>query len=119
MIPGRYIVGAVIVFAGSLVAQVLWFYQAIKYTGDHRNAKSKQVYWWRLLFIPVVSIGIALYISSISNQGSGDAFVSLIFIYTLAGGIIYWFATAISTPGYLMYMVPKALEVRNLIGLNK
>lgn len=113
-ISEKYLIGATIVFVVTVISQLIWFAIAVRYRGDEKDVEAKLVYWWGLLILSLVSIAISIYICCMSSGGSGEVFPSLILFFLVAVAVIYWLTTATSTPGALMFIVPKSLDIRNI-----
>jgi len=120
-IKERYAISAAIVFVVTVASQILWYYIATRYKGDEKEAESMRVPWLGLLILSLTSAVIGVYFAAYFSDGSSDplksgsseAFVSLIVFFVIDVLILYWLATAISTPrGYLMYIVPGSLFLR-------
>ncbi len=110
----NYIIGAVTVFSVSIIAVILWYVIAAKAKiQSARETSSMTIVWWIFLLLPVISICAAIYFFNRSN----DALLSLTGFFVFDILLIYWFSTAISSPGSLKYMVPGSFFLRNLFGL--
>jgi hypothetical protein len=69
--------------------------------------------WWFLLIGVLVGIAIAIFRSAFTSGGSAQAVPSLLFLFLLDGAILFWLATAISTPNRaLKYIVPGSFYLR-------
>lgn len=111
-----YVPAASLVFFISLLSTVVWF---VMTTTSQAN-KAKEVENWRLIWwlfglLPVLSICVAIYLI---GAASIDAIASLSAtgFFVLDVLFLYWFTTATSTPGSLMFIPPLAFELRSLIG---
>ncbi|MEY3828126.1 MAG: hypothetical protein RLZZ148_2953 [Cyanobacteriota bacterium] len=112
-LTNRYYPSAAIVLGACLTLQVLWYVLALKFKGDEREVGKKQQQWWILLTGVFVSIVVALFVSTFGDKGSFQALPSLLAFFLLDGAIIYWLATAISTPNRaLKYIVPGSFYLR-------
>lgn len=113
-IGNNYIIGAVIVFAFSLLATLLWTFFAGKAQAKGAVDVSRwQVMWWLLGLIPIAGIAIAL----IFFNQSDDALLSLAGFFILDGLILlYWLPTATSSPGMFKHIPPGSFMLRRLIG---
>lgn len=108
-----YMKGALIVFFTSAIATLIWLLFAATSKGHKADDVNKsQPIWWVIGFIPIVGIGLAIG----PYKGSNDALVSLTFFYIIDVFILYWLATATSTPGSLMYIPPLSDKMRDFIG---
>lgn len=113
-ISEKYTVGAAIVFSTALVATILWYTSALRAKVTTFNESSPmRLAWGLLLLIPIVGICVALYFYNDSNE----ALLPLTFMYVIDIVWVYWFATAISSPGLLKFIPPGSFTVRHLIGL--
>ncbi len=113
-ISEKYTVGAAIVFSTALVATLLWYISALRAKVTAFNEASPlRLVWGLLLLVPIIGICVALYFYNDSNE----ALLPLTFMYVIDVVWVYWFATAISSPGLLKFIPPGAFTVRHLIGL--
>lgn len=113
-IAEKYTAGAAIVFWTALVATVIWYLSAKRSrVTAFDQATPMRLVWVLLLLLPIVGICVALYFFNGSNQ----ALISLTALYMLDIFLLYWFATAISSPGLLKFIPPGSFTVRHLIGL--
>jgi hypothetical protein len=98
-IAEKYMTGAAIVFATALAATLFWYLIAVRtrITSSH-EVSPLRLAWALLLLVPIIGIGVALF-------------------YVLDIMVVYWFSTAISSPGLLKFVPPGSFTVRHLIGL--
>ena len=109
----NYLPAAVLLLGFCLVAQVIWYRVAVKFQGDERDASKMNLIWWFLLIGVLVGIAIAIFRSAFTSGGSAQAVPSLLFLFLLDGAILFWLATAISTPNRaLKYIVPGSFYLR-------
>lgn len=110
----NYIIGAVTVFLISIIAVILWYVIAAKAkVQSAKETSSMAILWWLLFLLPVLSICAAIFFFI----GNGDALLSVTGFFVFDILLIYWFSTAISSPRSLMFVVPGAFFLRNLLGL--
>jgi hypothetical protein len=110
----KYTVGAAIVFSTALVATLLWYVSALRAKVTAFNEASPlRLVWGLLLLLPIIGICVAL---SFYNNSS-EALLPLTFMYVVDVVWVYWFTTAISSPGLLKFIPPGSFTVRHLIGL--
>lgn len=109
-----YTVGAGIVFGFSVFATVLWYFLAARAkVAGTIDIFRWQVVWWLLGLLPVVGIGIALFLFNRSE----DALLSLAGFFIFDGLILlFWLPTATSSPKLLKHIPPGAFLIRRLIG---
>jgi hypothetical protein len=113
-IAEKYMVGAAIVFGTALVATTLWYLSALRAKVTAFNETSSMRIIWAVLFlIPIVGICVALFF----YNGSNEALLSLTAFYVVDVLVLYWLATAISSPGLLKFIPPGSFTVRHLMGL--
>jgi hypothetical protein len=113
-IAEKYMVGAAIVFGTALVATTLWYLSALRAKVTAFNeTSSMRIIWAVLLLIPIVGICVALFF----YNGSNEALLSLTAFYVVDVLVLYWLATAISSPGLLKFIPPGSFTVRHLMGL--
>jgi hypothetical protein len=113
-IAEKYMVGAAIVFFTALVATIIWYLSALRARVTAFNeASSMRVLWAVLMLVPIVGICVALFF----YNGSNEALLSLTAFYVIDILVIYWLATAISSPGLLKFIPPGSFTIRHLIGL--
>jgi hypothetical protein len=113
-IAEKYTSGAAIVFWTALVATIIWYLSARRSRiTSFDQASPMRLVWGLLLLIPIVGICVALYFFNDSNQ----ALLSLTGLYIFDVLLLYWFSTAISSPGLLKFIPPVSFTVRHLIGL--
>ena len=105
-----YFLAAVIVLCVSLASQVFWFFLATRFRGNERAAENRTFWWWSLFFVNLMGIGIALFLDS-----SKELFVSVALFFLIDMAIIYWLATAISTPGLLKLIPPGSPSLHSLL----
>ncbi len=110
----KYMPGAAIVFGTALGATILWYVIAVrsKITA-FQDASSMRLWWAVILIIPVVGICSALYFFNDSNE----AVLSLAIFFVVDSLIVFWFSTAIASPGLLKFVPPGSFTVRHMIGL--
>ena len=110
----KYSVGAAIVFSTALVATLLWYVSALRAKVTAFNEASPlRLVWGLLLLLPIIGICVALFF----YNNSSEALLPLTFMYVIDVVWVYWFATAISSPGLLKFIPPGSFTVRHLIGL--
>ncbi len=110
----KYSVGAAIVFSTSLVATILWYISALRAKVTAFNEASPlRLVWGLLLLVPIIGICVALFF----YNNSSEALLPLTFMYVVDVVWVYWFTTAISSPGLLKFIPPGSFTVRHLIGL--
>ncbi len=110
----KYTVGAVIVFSTALVATILWYVSALRAKVTAFNEASPlRLVWGLLLLLPIIGICVALFF----YNNSSEALLPLTFMYVVDVVWVYWFTTAISSPGLLKFIPPGSFTVRHLIGL--
>jgi hypothetical protein len=110
----KYTVGAAIVFSTALVATILWYISALRAKVTAFNEASPlRLVWGLLLLVPIIGICIALFF----YNNSSEALLPLTFMYVVDVVWVYWFTTAISSPGLLKFIPPGSFTVRHLIGL--
>jgi hypothetical protein len=110
----KYTVGAAIVFSTALVATILWYVSALRAKVTSFNEASPlRLVWGLLLLVPIIGICVALFF----YNDSSEALLPLTFMYVVDIVWVYWFATAISSPGLLKFIPPGSFTVRHLIGL--
>jgi hypothetical protein len=113
-ISEKYTIGAAIVFSTALVAALFWYISALRAKVTSFNEASPlRLVWGLLLLVPIIGICVALYFYNNSNE----ALLPLTFMYAVDVLWVYWFGTAISSPGLLKFIPPGAFTVRHLIGL--
>jgi hypothetical protein len=113
-IAEKYMVGAAIVFGTALVATTLWYLSALRAKVTAFNeTSSMRIIWAVLLLIPILGICVALFF----YNGSNEALLSLTAFYVVDVLVLYWLATAISSPGLLKFIPPGSFTVRHLMGL--
>jgi hypothetical protein len=113
-IAEKYMIGAAIVFGTALVATIAWYVSALRARVTTFNESSPlRLVWALLLLVPIIGICVALYF----YNDSSEALLPLTFMYTIDIVWVYWFATAISSPGLLKFIPPGSFTVRHLIGL--
>ncbi|MGB8698834.1 MAG: hypothetical protein WCD18_05400 [Thermosynechococcaceae cyanobacterium] len=106
----QYTPGAAIVFGTALVATILWYLMALnKPATSSSEVAPMRLPWGLLLLIPIIGICCALYFFNKSN----DALLSLTFLYVVDILVLYWFATAISSPGLLKFIPPGSFTLRH------
>jgi hypothetical protein len=113
-IAEKYMIGAAIVFGTALVATIAWYVSALRAKVTTFNESSPlRLVWALLLLVPIIGICVALYF----YNDSSEALLPLTFMYVIDIVWVYWFATAISSPGLLKFIPPGSFTVRHLIGL--
>ncbi len=110
----KYMPGAAIVFGTALGATVLWYVVALRSkVTAFKEASSMRLWWAAIFIIPVLGICSALYFFNDSN----DAVLSLAIFFVIDSLIVFWFSTAIASPGLLKFVPPGSFTVRHMIGL--
>lgn len=106
-----YVPASILVFGVSLTATCLWYGFAARAqpqrSGDTLIWRNL---WWMLFLGPVLSVSGALVIC----RESRDALVSLTLMYVLDILLLYWIATASSSPGHTKYLPPGAFTIRQI-----
>jgi predicted membrane protein len=109
----KYLPAAVFLLGVCLVAQVIWYALALRFKGDEKDASKMGLLWWFVCVGVILGIAIAIFLSAFTTGGSSQAVPSLFFFFLLDGAILYWLATAISTPNRaLKYIVPGSFYLR-------
>lgn len=113
-VSDEYMPGAILVFAVSAIATVVWYVMAAKAKVNKASDSFRwQVVWWLILLLPILSICAAI---GFFNR-SQDALVSLTGFFILdAIVLLFWLPSATSSPGALMYIPPGAFLMRRLVG---
>ena len=104
-----YRLNANIVFGVSMFSQVGWHFLARRFRGDEREAPKLKTPWWLFLFFAVITSFVTVSFLG----GSGSALPSLAFFFFIDVLIIYWLATAISSPKALKFIPPGSLFIRS------
>lgn len=113
-LPENYMPGASIVFGAALIAIALWYLSARRSKiKAFKDASPMRLVWALFLLIPVIGIAIAL---SFFNT-SGDALLWLTSLYVFDVLLLYWFGSALSSPGLLKFVPPFSFQIRSLLGL--
>ncbi|MFB2770952.1 hypothetical protein ACE1AT_16920 [Pelatocladus sp. BLCC-F211] len=110
-IGNYYTPGAAIVLGCSILSTFLWYFLAAR--AQPRTAHDRHnwlLIWCIVLFLPVLSIVIALFFYSYTPE----ALLSLTTLFILDVVLLYWFTTATSSPKDLMYTPPGAFTLRRL-----
>jgi hypothetical protein len=106
----KYTIGVSIVYGTALFATLIWYLIAAKARVSTAADVSKlRPLWGVLLLLPIVGICVALYFFNNSNE----ALLWLTFFYIVDAVVVYWLATAISSPGLLKYVPPGSMTLRN------
>jgi hypothetical protein len=98
----HYMPMAIIVFASSLLALVIWIGWNIK--SPHRTPEAgaqRAGSWWFISIIPIIGTAIAIVLSRqgiLAPKSSGDAVLPLIILFSIDIIVIYWLTTATSSP---------------------
>jgi hypothetical protein len=109
-----YFIGATIVYLTALFSAILWYFIAsIVKIDDVNDSRSMAFVWWLLLLFPIIAICAALAFFNNSN----DALLWLSLFYVFDVLLVFWFATAISSPGLLKFVVPLSMFLRRLLRL--
>jgi hypothetical protein len=113
-IAEHYTPGTAIVFGSALVATILWYLSAIRArVTTFNDASPMRLVWGLLLLVPIIGICVALYF----YNNSQEALLSLTLMYVVDILVLYWLATAISSPGLLKFIPPGSFTLRHLVGL--
>ena len=98
----HYMPMAIIVFASSLLALVIWIGWNLK--SPHRTPEAgaqRASSWWFISIIPIIGTVLAIVLSRqsiLAPKSSGDAILPLIILFTIDIIVIYWLTTATSSP---------------------
>lgn len=110
-VADAYLPASSIVFFVTSAATVCWYVLSLKASPQRsRETSTWRTIWWVLLLPPVVSVCIALYLC----RDSSEALVSLTFMYILDILLIYWIATASSSPGHTKHLPPGSFAIRHI-----
>lgn len=106
-----YTIGAYWVLGASIAATLIWYISA---SGANpltaKDTASWRLLWWIVLLLPIVGIGVALYL-----QNEASARLWLVAMYVLDVLVLYWLPTASSSPGLTKYLPPGSRNIRNLV----
>ena len=109
-----YRLNANIVFGVSIFSQVAWHFIAHRFRGDEREAPNMKTPWWCFFSFTIITSFVTVYfLGGSGDDRSGDALPSLAFFFFVDVLIIYWLATAISSPRALKYIPPGSLFIRS------
>jgi len=110
-VADAYIPASILIFIVSLVATALWYGFAAKAKPQRSSDTSTwRVLWWVILLGPVLSVSGALYLC----RESSDALVSLTLMYVFDILLMYWIATASSSPGHTKHLPPGSFAIRQI-----
>lgn len=110
----QYMPGSAIVFASGLLAIALWYWVARRSKiRAFKDSSPMRLVWALFCLFPLIGIGVSLFFFNKSS----DALLWLTSLYVLDVLLLYWFASAISSPGLLKFTPPLSFQVRNLLGL--
>ena len=111
----EYKTGAQIVFVTSLLSTLVW-YGVASYFNHLDKRPSMMVFkgiWWGLFLLAGSSILLAVVVFNESNE----ALLWLVFLYTLDAVLLFWLATAVSTPvSFKTGVIPGSGIIRRLPG---
>lgn len=100
------------VYAIAVLITIIWLLMTAKANPKGADQVLKWgLFWWILLFLPIIGIGIALFLNR-----SADARVSLAACLVLDIFVLFWLPSVTSTPGSVKYVPPGAAFIRHLIG---
>ncbi|NJL84565.1 MAG: hypothetical protein HC890_19525 [Chloroflexaceae bacterium] len=105
-----YTPAALIVFGVCVLSTVAWYFlAAVTPFAMGRDVSRWTLVWWLLGLLPLGSIGVSVFITN----RSGDAQFSLIGLFVLDALLLYWLATATSSPEPVKYIPPGAFLIRH------
>jgi len=106
-----FIPNSLIVIVVTFVAASIWFWISWR---DRENSECHESvkYWWGLLMLPLVTIGIVTYLKRVDTA---SATVYVVFSYIIHLIIIYWVGTSISSEGFAKYILPGSRAIRRLV----
>jgi hypothetical protein len=111
-VNSHYMPATGIVFAGCLLAILLWVGLNIKSpVGGAEASKKRQSAWWFLLLIPIVGAVLAILLSvtsTLAPKGTTGAVFYYVLLYAIDIAVVYWLTTATSTPGNARLLPPGA-----------
>jgi hypothetical protein len=107
----NYMSGATIVFVTSLLATFIWYvWNTYSPPADPKVSAARSVGWWILLILPILGVVSALLwavqpASTIGRLNGTDLPVlAAMFVFDVV--LVYWAATASSTPGLARRLPP-------------
>ena len=108
----EYMRSSYLVLAAAIIATVVWCFLAARAKPlTAKDTSNWRLLWWLLLLLPIVSIGVALWL-----QTETSTRVSLALLYTVDILILYWLTTASSSPSHTKYLPPVSMTIRNIVG---
>ncbi len=100
------------VYAIAVLITIIWLWMTAKAQPKGADQVLKWgLFWWLLLLLPIIGIGVALFLNT-----SVDARVSLAGFLVLDIFVLFWLPSVTSTPGSIKYVPPGAAFIRHLIG---
>ncbi|MEM9214906.1 MAG: hypothetical protein AAGD25_11235 [Cyanobacteria bacterium P01_F01_bin.150] len=107
----EYLTSSYWVLGAAVVSTFVWYFAAasakpLKAT----DTASWRLLWWGILFVPIISVGIALFL-----QTSDTTRYWLAVMYIFDVMILYWLPTASSSPGSTKYLPPGSKNIRDLL----
>ncbi len=109
----NYMPAATIVFVVSILATLIWYaWNIYAPPSDGKAAAARSIGWWLLLLLPIVGIVAALLFAIqpavTIGKLTGIDLPILAAMFTFDVLVIYWAATATSTPGLAKRLPPGA-----------
>lgn len=113
-VADKYMWGAIFFAAAALVAQLLWFWTALRFIGDHRTAANKSINWWFGVLICILGYLLGLWKCSLDTDGSPEVLSTLIPFFFINGIFMYYLPTVLCTPGPLRFLPPGSMLFRRI-----
>jgi hypothetical protein len=109
----NYMPAATIVFIVSILATLIWYvWNTYAPPSDGKAAAARSIGWWLLLLLPILGIVVALLFAIqpavTIGKLTGIDLPILAAMFTFDVLVIYWAATATSTPGLAKRLPPGA-----------
>lgn len=108
----EYMTSSYCVLAAAITATILWSVLAARANPlMAKDTASWRLLWWIFLLVPILSIGVALWL-----QTEESTRTSLATLYAIDVLVLYWLPTASSSPSHTKYLPPGSMSLRNIFG---
>jgi len=117
-INNYYTTAAIVVFAASVAATIIWCVLGVVVPYEIDKVLQYQLVWWLLLLLPILGIGVGLFILNIPLDNQDVTLnISATILFFFNGVIwLYWLPTATSSLGKFRNLPPGANLINNIFG---
>ena len=107
----EYMTSTYWVLGASVISTFVWYFAAANAKPlKSSDTDSWRLLWWIIFLVPILSIGVALFLQT---DPSTRLWLAAMYVFNIA--ILYWLPTASSSPGSTKYLPPGSKIIRDLL----